>query len=110
MQVIGIKELQTNPGKLSKSFEQDDYLLITRRGEPMGVALPFSSQMLEQGLKPWAALKAFESGDLTLGQLAKTFGKNKVEMLEMLGQLNISVADYSLDEDLETVDALLDKA
>jgi hypothetical protein len=107
MQIIGIKELQTNPGKLSKSFEADDYLLITRRGEPMGVALPFSSEMLEQGLKPWAALKAFESGDLSLGQLAKAFDKNKTEILEMLGQLNITTADYELDEDLETIASLL---
>ena len=30
MQVIGIKELQTNPGKLTKAFNTNDYALITK--------------------------------------------------------------------------------
>ena len=33
------------------------------------------SDLMEHELKPWMALKAFEKGDLSLGQLAKTFGK-----------------------------------
>ncbi|OQW98132.1 MAG: hypothetical protein BWK73_53290, partial [Thiothrix lacustris] len=50
MNVIGIKELQTNPGKLSHSLQNNEYMLITRRGEPLGVALPFSHQLMENGL------------------------------------------------------------
>ena len=107
MNIIGIKELQTNPGKLSKTFSEDDYLLITRRGKPIGIALPFSSGFLEQGMKPWMALKAFEMGDLSLGQLAKTLGKTKVETMEMLGRLNIPLASYDLQEDLDAIEALV---
>lgn len=107
MQIIGIKELQTNPGKLSQSFKNEEYLLITRRGEPIGVALPFSSHLMEQGLKPWMALQAFQSGDMSLGQLAKSLGKNKQETLKFLGTFKIPVADYDLQEDLETLESLL---
>lgn len=106
MNVIGIKELQTNPGKLSHSLQNNEYMLITRRGEPLGVALPFNDKLLENGLKNWMALKAFQTGDLSLGQLGKVFGKNKHEMLDMLGALNIPFADYDLAEDLQTLDAL----
>lgn len=107
MNIIGIKELQTNPGKLSQTFSEDDYLLITRRGKPIGVALPFSSGFLEEGLKSWMALKAFEAGDLSLGQLAKTLDKTKSETMEMLGRLNIPIANYDLQEDLDAIDTLM---
>ena len=106
MNIIGIKELQTNPGKLSKSFNNDEYILITRRGQPIGIAFPFSNDLMEQGLKSWMALKAFAAGDLTLGQLAQSLEKNKADTIEMLGQLNIPVADYDLQEDLDAVEKL----
>ncbi len=107
MNIIGIKELQTNPGKLSQTFSKNDYLLITKSGKPIGLALPFSSGFLENGMKPWMALKAFEMGDLSLGQLAKTLEKTKVETMEMLARLNIPIADYDLQEDLDAIDTLL---
>ncbi|MCP4699136.1 MAG: type II toxin-antitoxin system Phd/YefM family antitoxin [Gammaproteobacteria bacterium] len=107
MKTLGIRQLKTNPGQLSQILEKDEYLLITRHGEPLGVAIPFSSRLMEQGLERWLALKAFESGDLTLGQLAKALKKSKAETLNTLGQLGISTADYDLAEDLETIEMLL---
>ena len=71
MQVIGIKELQTNPGKLTKAFQDNDYLLITKHGQPLGLALPFAEGVMEQGLLPWFAIKGFQSGDLSLDNSAK---------------------------------------
>ncbi len=47
----------------------------------------------------WAALKAFQAGDISLGQLAKVLGKNKHETLALLGDLNVPFADYDLRED-----------
>lgn len=107
MDTIGIKELQTNPGKLSRSLTKNEYMLITRRGKPLGVALPFTSQLMDNGLKNWMALQAFQAGDLSLGQLANALGKNKHTTLELLGELNIPFADYDLQEDLDTLDTLL---
>lgn len=46
MQVIGIKELQTNPSKLTKVFQAKDYLLITKHGQPLGLALPFDEDLI----------------------------------------------------------------
>ncbi|HPY42500.1 MAG TPA: UPF0175 family protein [Thiolinea sp.] len=106
MNTIGIKELQTNPSKLSHALLNNEYLLITRRGEPLGLALPFGKELLENGLKNWVALKAFQAGDLSLGQLANVLSKTKQEALAMLGALNIPFADYDLREDLATLDEL----
>ena len=106
MNTIGIKELQTNPAKLSKTLLNDEYMLITRRGEPLGVALPFDDDLMQNGLKRWMSLRAFKDGDISLGQLAKTLDMNKHQALTLLGELNIPFADYDLAEDLETLDEL----
>lgn len=105
MNVFGIKELQADIRKLNHCFEQDECTLITRKGKPIGFALSFSDALVQNGLKPWLAIKAFEKGDLSLGQLAKSLGKTKVDTLKMLGQFNIPVADYDLQEDFAAIKA-----
>lgn len=103
MQTVGIKALKTNPSVLSKAFDSQDTVLITRRGEPIGIAAPFDERLLDLGFTRWIAIRAFQAGDLSLGQVAKAFGKSKQEMLPLLSNLGIAVADYDLDEDLETI-------
>lgn len=103
MQTVGIKALKTNPSVLSKAFDSHDTLLITRRGEPIGIAAPFDERLLDLGLTRWIALRAFQGGDLSLGQVAKAFDRSKQDMLPMLSRLSIAVADYHLDEDLESI-------
>ena len=90
MKALGIKQIKTNPGQLSLLLEQNEFLLITQQEQPLGMIIPFSSHLIEQGLVHWLALKAFESGDLTLGQLAKALNKTESEMLDTLGKLSIS--------------------
>ena len=108
MQVIGIKELQANPCKLIKAFKKDDYALITKHGQPIGLALPFTSGVMDQGLKPWYAIKGFQSGDLSLGQLSRSLGKSQRETMKLLGFLGVAIADYDLEEDLSAIDELMD--
>lgn len=49
------------------------------------------------------ALRAFEDGDISLGQLAKAFDRSKQDMLPLLGSLRVAVADYELNNDLRTL-------
>jgi len=107
MKALGIKQIKTNPGQLNLLLKQNEFLLITQQEQPLGLIIPFSSHLIEQGLVHWLALKAFESGDLTLGQLAKALNKTKSEMLDTLDKLSISIADYDLAEDLETIENLM---
>jgi len=65
-----------------------------------------ANELIEHNLKAWMALKSFEKGDLSLGQLAENFGKSKIDTMQMLGQLKIPIADYDLQEDLDTVEKL----
>ncbi len=107
MKALGIKQIKTNPGQLTQLLEQNEFLLILQQEQPLGMIIPFSSHLIEQGLVQWLALKAFESGDLTLGQVAKALNKTKSEMLDTLDKLGISIADYDLAEDLETIETLM---
>jgi len=103
MKTIGIKSLQTNPSLLTHAFEKGEYSLITKHGTPIGIAVGFDSLILDEGLKNYLALKAFENGDLSFSQLANSLGKNKSETMLFLGSLNITFADYSLQEEEETI-------
>ena len=103
MQTLGIKALTTNPSALSEAFARQDTVLIPRRGEPIGIAVPFDERVLDLGLTRWIAIRAFQAGDLSLGQVAKAFDKSKQQILPLLADLGIPVADYDLDEDLQTI-------
>lgn len=107
MQVIGIKELQSNPAKLTKAFQQRDYLLITKHGQPLGLAIPFDEGMMDKGLMPWFAIKSFQNGDLSLGQLAKILGKSQHATIKLLDSLGIPLANYDLEEDLFAIEQIL---
>ena len=106
MQTVGIKELKTNPSILSKAFDRRDYLLITRRGQPIGIATAFDDQVLDLGYRKWIAIRSFQAGDMSLGQVARVFEKNKQQMMQLLGELGVPLADYDLQEDLDTLSAL----
>ena len=62
---------------------------------------------MEQGLMPWFAIKGFQSGDLSLGQLSKALGKTQHETIRLLGFLGVPIADYDLQEDLTAIEKIL---
>ena len=51
-------------------------------------------------------MRAFQAGDLSLGQVAQVFGKSKEETMRLLAELGVPIADYDLAEDLETLETL----
>jgi predicted HTH domain antitoxin len=103
MQTVGIKALQSNPGALSKAFDNGDYLLITRHGKPIGIAAAFDDGLFDLGFRKWIAVRAFQAGDLSLGQVAQVFERSKDETMQLLSDLGVPMADYDLAEDLETL-------
>lgn len=106
METIGIKALQTNPSLLGQTLDRGEYLLITRRGKPIGIAAAFDDTLLDLGFRKWIAIRSFQSGDLSLGQLARVFEKSREEMMRLLGDLGVPIADYDLAEELESLERL----
>ena len=106
MNTFGIKALQTNPSLLTKSFEAGEYSLITKHGNPIGLAIGFDTLLIDEGLKRFLAIKAFANGDLSLGELARCLGESREAAMRTLDALGIPIADYDFAEDLKTLEAL----
>ena len=106
MEYITIKDLQKNPAKLTKSIESKNLSLITKRSVPIGVVVPFDSDLILNDLKLNLIVKAYENGELSIGQIAKFLNKSKKETLKFLSNLGISVIDYDFNEDLENLSKL----
>jgi len=105
---IGIKEIKNNPSIITKGVEdKDNYLFISKRGKPIAVAMSLENEVFNHGFKKWVLIKAYKHGDLSLGQLSKALKLSYVETMEMLGVLGISVIDYDLDDEIDTIERLL---
>jgi predicted HTH domain antitoxin len=108
MMTIGLKELKNNPSILAKGVEdKDEYLFISKRGKPIALAMGLDNEVFEHGFKKWVLIKAYEKGDLSLGQLSKSLDKSYADTMEMLSVLGVAVLDYDLDDDMATIEKLL---
>lgn len=106
MQMAGIKEIKTNPGLISKAVENNEYLLISKRGKPIAIATALDDEVFDLGLKKWILIQAFKNGSLSLGQLSRSLDKTYTETTELLNVLNIPLLDYDLEDEMDVVDSL----
>ena len=107
MQTVGIRDLQLNPASFTKPLENDEFVMITKRGKPIGIATSFNDDTLRQGLIESMVLKAFNQGDVSLGQLGKSLNLTKRETMKYLELVNIPLTDYDFNEELKNVEEFL---
>ena len=107
MQTVGIRDLQINPAIFTKSLENNEFVMITKRGKPLGVATSFEDDILRQGFLESLVLMAFERGNISLSQLSKSLKLTKTETMKLLATLDIPVTEYKLEEDLKGIESFL---
>lgn len=107
MQTIGIKDLQTNPAILTKALEAKQYAMITKRSNPIGIALSFDDAILSHGLKTSLLIEGYKEGNISLGQLAKSLDISKQKAMHLLSMMGIDVVAYRFEDDLKTAQKLL---
>ena len=107
MQTVGIRDLQLNPASFTKPLESDEFVMITKRGKPIGLATSFNDDALHHGLIESMVLKAFNQGDISLGQLSKSLKLTKRETMKYLEIVNIPLTDYDFKEELKNVEEFL---
>lgn len=98
MQTFSIRDLRERSGALSKAAEHGDLSLVTRHGHPLFISVPFSSELVEQGVHRVLAIKLFKEGDISLGKAAKLAKMPIAEFSEYLSEIGIPVVDFSKDE------------
>jgi len=103
MQTIGIKDLQKNPAILTKSLENKEYAIITKRNNPMGIAISFDDSIISDGLKTSLLINGYKNNLLSLGQLSKSLNLTKQKTIKLLSMMGIDVIDYKFsDDDLDS--------
>lgn len=107
MQTIGIKDLQTNPAILTKALEAKCYTMITKRSNPIGIAISFDDTILSHGLKTSLLIDGYKDGNISLGQLAKSLDISKQKAMHLLSMMGIDVVAYDFEDDLKTVEKFL---
>ncbi len=107
MQTVGIRDLQINPAIFTKSLENNEFVMITKRGKPLGVATSFEDDILRHGFLESLVLMAFERGNISFSQLSKSLKLTKTETMKLLSTLDIPLTDYKLEEDLKGIKSFL---
>ncbi|SFV90667.1 hypothetical protein MNB_SV-4-1383 [hydrothermal vent metagenome] len=107
MQTVGIKDLQINPAKLTRSLEADEYTMITKRSKPIGLALSFNDTIITKGLKTSLMLDAYKKGLLSLGQMAEALNISKEKAMKLLSTMGIDVVEYDFKDDMKGLDSFL---
>lgn len=71
------------------------------------VGIPFTRELLEQGVGVNLAIHLFQNRLATLAKAARIADKPLAEFIQMLGTIGINVVDYDpdeLDRDLNSLD------
>ena len=106
MKTVGVRSLRENPGVLSQSAAEGEFVLLTNRNDPISLAIPFDDELLRSGIHVNLAIALYEQRAITLVKAA-TLAKLSVEaFLDLLAKANIIVVDESLEElqsDLDTL-------
>ena len=103
MNTMGIRNIRENPGELTRLAEAGQITLITNHSTPVSVNIPFTQELLEQGVHVNMAAKLFEDGVLTLAAAAKIAQMPIETFLEKISILGVITVDYDegeLDEEL----------
>jgi len=103
LKTIGIRDLQINPATLTKALESKQYTLITKRSNPIGIAVPLNDNILANGLKTSLLLDGYKSGSISLGQLASNLNISKQKAMRLISMMGIDIIDYDFKDDMKTL-------
>lgn len=103
MHTFTVRDLREHTGDLIHDAEKGKLSLITKHGRPIFLAVPFTEELLDLGLKSALAMKLYNEGTITLGKAAKLAGISIEAFIEKLGKLGISIAKYDSNELLKEI-------
>ena len=104
MKIFTVRDLRERTGELIRGAEQGHFAVITKRGNPVIVAVPFNDALLESGVLVSLALKLLDDGTLSLAQAAKISGVGIEAFIERAGTAGFTVVRSTPEE----LDAELD--
>lgn len=101
MDTFTIRDLREHTGDLIRDAEIGKLSLITKRGRPVFLAVPFTETLLSIGLPTALAISLYREGVLTIEKAAKIGGHSLSSFIEEVGKMGIPIVDYPADELIE---------
>lgn len=98
MEAFSVRDLREHTGKLIHDAEIGKLSLVTKRGRPVFIAVPFTEDLIEIGLRPALAVYLYKEGTLTLAKAAKLADISLEGFMVMLSKLGVSIVRYTLKE------------
>ena len=98
MDVFTIRDLRERTGDLTRGAEAARLSVVTKRGRPLFVAVPFDDAVLGHGVALAFAGRLYAEGVLTLARAAALAALPVEGFIEKLGAMGIPVADYPSEE------------
>ena len=98
-----MRDLRERPGELIRDAEQGLLAMVTKRGRPVFIAVPFTEELVKLGLSKSLALRMLEEKQISLRQACKIANISLEEMLSLTSDAGMNVVDYDpkeLDEEL----------
>lgn len=103
---FSVRDLRERIGDLTRDAESGRLSLVTKRGRPLFVAVPFSEELLREGVGFSLALQLYREGVVTAGRGATIAGMGLAEFLEEVSHLETPVVDYAPEELAEELEQL----
>jgi prevent-host-death family protein len=98
MDTFTIRDLRERTGELVRDAEAGRLAVVTKRGRPLFVAVPFDEGLLSQGVPVALAARLYADEVLSLTRAARLAGLTPEAFIERLGVLGITVTDYPGEE------------
>ncbi len=98
MEMFGIRDLRERSGDFSRTAEAGQLAVITKRDTPLMVGVPFTQELLEQGVAVNLAVQLYKNQAITLAKAARIANKSLAEFIQIIGLMGIEAVDYSPDE------------
>lgn len=98
IEVFSVRDLRLRSSELVREAEAGQVSIITKRGKPAVLALPFGSRLLNLGLDKDLALTLFERRLITLAKAAKLAGVTHDAFMDLVAEAGLVAVDYPPEE------------
>jgi prevent-host-death family protein len=86
LQMFTARDLRTRSSELVRDAELGKLSIVTKRGRPAALALPFDQRLVELGLAQDLAVGLFERRLVTMSKAAKIAGLTLDAFMDLLAQ------------------------
>jgi prevent-host-death family protein len=94
MGLFTARDLRTRSSELVRDAEMGKLSVITKRGKPAALTLPFDRRLVELGLATDLAVSLFERRLITMAKAARIAGLTLDVFMDLLAQTGIAAVDY----------------